>query len=351
MDFDNFSKFEETDQANMLGEIRDLPNQLETTWEMGQQYQIPEKVNFDQITIAGMGGSAIGADIIGGYTNDISEIPIRVLRGYDLPRFVSGERSLVICSSHSGNTEETLSVFNQAISRKCTVIAISTGGELEERANMTNTIFWKFQHVGQPRSAIGFSFGLLYCLFSRISIIPDQKKDIEQVSNSLNNSFNKWDTAIPAVQNLAKRIAGQSIGRTPIFFGAEHLEPVARRWKTQANELAKTIAGFEFLPEANHNSLAGLEFPEEMLQGFYAIFLNSRYYHERNKKRIRLTATEYMVSGVCTDQVTLEAKSKLDEIWQMILLGDFVTYYLAIAYQVDPTPIERLDSFKQAMRD
>jgi glucose/mannose-6-phosphate isomerase len=351
MNPDIFSDYVSIDSLGMLAEIHDLPNQLKTAWSLGTRYDLPEETDFKTIIIAGMGGSAIGADIVSAYAFNLSKIPIMVLRGYDLPEFVSGKQCLVVCSSHSGNTEETISIFDQAINRRCTVLTITTGGLLEARAKEQKTVHWKFEHNGQPRAAVGYSFGLIYCLLSRLSIISDEKKDIDQVISTLEKHLDIWDVNISAARNLPKRIAGQAIGRISIFFGAEHLEPVARRWKTQLNELAKSIAGFEFLPEADHNALAGLDYPEKLIDKFYSVFLNSKYYHLKNNKRIKLTAQEYMVSGICTDQIILDVESKLVEIWTMVLLGDFVSYYLAIAYREDPTPIERLDNFKKAIND
>ncbi len=154
---------------------------------------------------------------------------------------------------------------------------------------------------------------------------------------------------VPVAKNIAKRIAGQAINRYLVILGAEHLEPIARRWKTQINELAKCWAQFEFLPEADHNTLAGLVFPEKNLQNTYALFLDSENYHPRNHKRVELTFSEFMVSGICTDKVSVSSNSRLSEIWKILLLGDFVSYYLAISYQIDPTPIEALENFKKAM--
>lgn len=349
MNLNDVSKFKGIDRSNMLMELQGIPVQLESAWELGKQYPLPKKKDYEHVILAGMGGSAIGADILKAYAQPISNVAISVVRGYDLPEFVKRQQCLVICSSHSGNTEETRSVFDQALSRECELMAVSTGGELENLAKRAKVNFWKFEHKGQPRAAIGYSFGLLYCLFSRLSIIADQKNDMDVVVASLREDVKNLDVTVPAEKNPAKRIAGQALNRALVFFGAEHLEPVARRWKTQVNELAKAWAGFEFLPEADHNSLAGLENPEDVLQKLYAVFLNSNYYHKRNQKRFQLTSQEYMVSGVCTDQVSVQATSRLDEIWRLVLLGDFVSYYLAMAYQEDPTPIERLESFKKSM--
>ncbi|MBM3138609.1 MAG: hypothetical protein FJZ98_10540 [Chloroflexi bacterium] len=158
------------------------------------------------------------------------------------------------------------------------------------------------------------------------------------------------DIDVPVARNLAKRITGQAFGRQPVVLGAEHLEPIARRWKTQINEIAKGWAGFEFMPEANHNTLAGLEYPGPVLEKIYAIFLLSKNYHPRNQKRFELTFDQFMISGLCTDKLQIDEREKLSEIWRMLLLGDFISYYLAMLYEVDPTPIDSLENFKNAMK-
>ncbi len=158
------------------------------------------------------------------------------------------------------------------------------------------------------------------------------------------------DAEVPTVSNFAKRIAGQTIGRMPVVFSAEHLEPVARRWKTQLNEIGKCPAQFEFIPEADHNTLAGLVCPEDLLYKTYALFLTSDRYHERNRKRFDLTAEQFMVAGTCIDKIACKGVTKLAEIWNAILLGDMISFYAAMLYEVDPTPVEVLEDFKRAMR-
>ena len=350
MNFDNNALIHELDKSDMLGEIKNLPEQLSHAWALGDQLPLPEKKKYSSVVIAGMGGSAIGADILAAYVNPFCSLSISVLRGYKLPAWAAGEDVLVICSSHSGNTEETLAVFTHALENSCAVMTISTGGLLLERSREMNKIAWTFKHAGQPRAAVGFSFGLLLNLFSRMGWVPDQKAVLDKVIQSAKDYLESINEAIPSALNHAKRIAGQAVGRSPLILAAEHLEPVARRWKTQLNELAKCSAFFEFLPEADHNTLAGLVYPESSQQNFYSMFLDSGNYNERNQKRMRLTCDEFMVSGFCTDRVHVEEKDKLSEIWKMILLGDFVSFYLAIAYGVDPTPVEALQTFKKALK-
>jgi len=350
MNLDDINQFKIIDPDGMLGELQGLPDQLALAWKTADKYHLPQNVEFSEVIISGMGGSAIGADLVASYALQLCEIPISVIRGYRLPSWAKGKETLVICSSHSGNTEETISVFNEAIEKKCTVMCISRGGKLLSQAKEHGLIGWQFDHHGQPRSAVGFSFGMILNLFSRLKLIIDQKSELESTVIKMREYIKKIDAEIPVVQNLAKRIAGQALNRYLVILGAEHLEPIARRWKTQINELAKCWAQFEFLPEADHNTLAGLIFPEANIQNTYALFLNSENYHPRNKKRLDLTFSEFMIAGMCSDKVDLSDTSLLSEIWKLLLLGDFVSYYLAMAYKVDPTPIEALESFKKAMQ-
>ncbi len=347
MNLDNSKDFASLDRSGMLAEIRGLPEQLSNAWKTAQGLPLPANKKYTRIIIAGMGGSAIGADILSSYIFSKCKLPLYVLRGYQLPAWVQGPEVLVIGSSHSGNTEETLAVFKEALERKCTLMTLSTGGKLFEQARKNKVTAWTFEHAGQPRAAVGYSFGMLLNLFSRLTLIPDQASLLQQAVAEMSALMQEIDADLPAVKNPAKRFAGQAIGRVPVIFGAEHLEPVARRWKTQLNENSKCLAQFEFLPEADHNTLAGLINPEEMLYKTYAIFLTSSLYNERNQKRMELTAREFMLSGVCMDKVACKGESRLSEIWNTILLGDFISFYAAMAYDADPTPIEALSNLKR----
>ena len=350
MILDELDRMKLIDKSNMLLDIQTLPDQLENAWRIAEQHELPDFNHLKGVTISGMGGSAIGADILAAYVSDICKIPVNVFRGYTLPEWVYGSEQLVICSSHSGNTEETVSVFEGALRRNCSMVVVSRNGKISELAVQNKVCFIQFQHAGQPRSAVGFSFGILLNIFSRLGLVPEQADQIMQAADSMRKIMADIDIDVPVVKNLAKRIAGQAFDRQPVIMGAEHLEPIARRWKTQINEIAKGWAGFEFIPEANHNTLAGLEYPELVLSKLYALFLTSESYHTRNRKRFDLTFDQFMVAGLCTDKVTLPKGNKLEEIWRFLILGDYISYYLAMMYEVDPTPIESLESFKIAMQ-
>jgi glucose/mannose-6-phosphate isomerase len=349
MNLNSFQQFKSIDHSDMLGAIRKLPGQLKEAYFLGRDFSLPENKEFNRIVIAGMGGSAIGADFLVAYAFPDLRIPTFVLRDYQLPGWAIGKNCLVICSSHSGNTEETNSVLSQAIERNCTIVVITTGGKLFSTASDNDIVAWKFEHAGQPRAAVGFSFGLLLRLFFRLSLIPEQDEAIKTAVLAMKEFGKEIDADVPIVNNPAKRIAGQLVDQHISVFGAEHLSPVSRRWKTQINELAKCWAQYEFIPEADHNTLAGILQPSNMLSKIFTVFLKSKHYHPRNKRRMDLTLTEFMVAGLCTDQIDFSAEEKMAEMWKAILFGDYVSYYLAMMYEIDPTPVEAIESLKIQM--
>jgi len=352
MNLDDLNRFKELDTLNMLAEIDNLPDQLGQAYQLGLQHDLPAWKDLRQVVIAGMGGSAIGADLLASYCASLSPMPVSVHRDYSLPRFGRGAETLVICSSHSGNTEETLDAFEAARKAACRVIVVSTGGELARRAKENSIPVWTFEHAGQPRAAVGFSFGLLLAMFQRFGFIPDQKDTIADALASMRKSQQYLRADIPAVKNPAKRYAGQLMGRWVTIMGSGLLTTVARRWKGQINEVAKAGANFEFLPEADHNTLAGTMNPEEVLNPHtMTLFLRAPSDHPRNRLRSDLTRKAFMLEGMNTDYVDARGNTPLAHMWTLILFGDYMAYYLAMGYAVDPTPVKALVDFKQAMTE
>jgi glucose/mannose-6-phosphate isomerase len=256
----------------------------------------------------------------------------------------------VIASSHSGNTEETLEAFTSALENNCSLMAVTTGGKLAELAGQANIPVWKFEHKGQPRAAVGFSFGLLLAVFSRLGLIPDPAEELVEALAAMKKQQETLRAEVPATQNPAKRLAGQFVERWVNVYGSGCLAPVARRWKTQINEIAKAGAGFELLPEADHNALAGLLNPADILARTVTLFLRAPTDHARNRLRLDLTRHGFTIEGLTTDVYDAMGETRLAHIWTALHFGDYVSYYLAMAYGADPTPVEALENFKAAMR-
>ena len=352
MNLDDLEYFKQLDSLNMLGEIDGLPDQLASAYQLGMQLDLPDWKDLRQVVIAGMGGSAIGADLVTAYCASLAPIPVFVHRDYGLPLFARGTETLVICSSHSGNTEETLDAFEAARRAECSIIVVSTGGELANRARENNIPLWRFEHSGQPRAAVGFSFGLLLAMFQRNGFIPDQTEALDDALASMKRSQERLKADIPAVKNPAKRYAGQLMGRWVTIVASDFMTAVARRWKGQINELAKAGANAEILPEADHNALAGTMHPQEVLNPHtMTLFLRAPSDHPRNRLRSDLTRKSFMLEGMNTDHVDARGRTPLAHMWTMILFGDYVAYYLAMGYGVDPTPVQVLVEFKDAMAE
>jgi glucose/mannose-6-phosphate isomerase len=350
MNLDDLDRFKQLDSLNMLGEIDNLPDQLSYAYRLGLKHQLPDWQDIKQVVIAGMGGSAIGTDLLASYCASLSLLPVSIHRDYDLPLFARGAETLVICSSHSGDTEETISAFEAARKAGCRIVVICTDGELVKRAKENDIPLWTFDHASQSRAAVGFTFGLLLAMFQRLGFIPDQSAAVEDAFNSLRRIQQHLKADVPAAKNPAKRYAGQLMGRWVTFVGSGLMTAVARRWKGQINEMAKAGANYESIPEADHNTLAGTLNPQETLNAHtMTLFLRAPSDHPRNRLRSDLTRQAFMLEGLNTDYVDARGDTPLAHMWTLILFGDYMAYYLAMGYGVDPTSNPALHDFKEAM--
>lgn len=350
MNLDDTDAFRALDAQKMIVFIDGLPRQLQSAWELGQQLTLPAWTDVRQVVVSGMGGSAIGADLLAAYAAGRCRVPVSVHRDYGLPAWASGAETLAIAVSHSGDTEETLSSLDQARARGCRCLAITTGGGLAKMAAGEGLLLWQFEHHGQPRAAVGFSFALLLAILDRLGFITGAAAELSMTVAAMQAQQDSLKMETPAARNPAKRLAGQFVGRLPVIFGSDLLAPVARRWKTQINELAKTWAQFEELPEADHNTLTGAMFPDTLTSQIMALFLRSAYDQPRNHQRSDLTRQALMIEGVNTDALDGRGENSMAQQWTLLHFGDYVAYYLAMAYGIDPTPVDAIENFKQALK-
>ncbi len=321
MDLNNYQEFLRLDSQNMMGQMNSLPEQLLTAWKEAESLSLGDYSLVRQVIVAGMGGSAIGADLLKAYLAPLSTISIDIHRDYGLPAWADGPETLVIVSSHSGNTEETLSAMDAALERGCSLLAITTGGKIAELAKENQIDLWIFKHQGQPRAAVGYTFCLLLNVFTRLGFIMDPLEELNDAVADMKNQRKLLSVDIPDHHNPAKRLAGQLVDRWVSVFGADLLAPVARRWKGQISEIAKAWGQYEDLPEADHNTLAGVINPEALLVKTIALFLLADENHPRNQRRIELTKKNFMIEGISTDLIQSSRKIPpgpnvdLDPIW------------------------------------
>ncbi len=337
------------DPENMLSYINRLPDDLEAAWYLGKTLPLPEFPKPRAIVICGMGGSAIGGDFFGSYMREISDVAVYSHRDYGLPAWALGADILVICSSHSGNTEETLDCFQTARERGCSLLTISTGGKLREMALEAGVTAWTFEHDGQPRTALAYSFGILLGLASRLGLITGQDEVIKESAALMR----EWRPVYGVIEedkvNPCEELAIRLLDKNVVIFGAGGIEVVARRWKAQIAELAKAWASFEAIPEMNHNTLAGLVFPENLLNDTVGVFLSASTDHARNRLRVKVNEELFVEAGIEVLEVFAKGESRLAQMWSLVQFGDYVAYYLALAYGVDPTPVDILTSLKRKL--
>jgi glucose/mannose-6-phosphate isomerase len=351
MNLDDLDLFKKIDTRNMLAQIDGLPNQLQTAWELGQTQPLPAFKDIQSIVISAMGDSAVAAELVIASVSSSIRLPVALHRGHGLPAFANGPQTLVVCISHSGNSEEVLDVFDAAQKNNCTGMVISTGGEIAKRATDKNIPAWKFDSNGVvDTAAVAYPFGLLLALFSRLELIPDPANDVAEAIAMMKRSQQHITADVIAAKNPAKRYAGQLVGRWVTFVGTENLAPVARRWKMQINQLAKAGANFEIVPEATHNTLIATINPTPTLNAHtMTLFLRAPSDHPRNRLRSDLMRQTFMLEALNTDVIDARGESVIAHLWTLMIFGDYMAYYLAMAYGADPSEEDAFVNFKRSL--
>jgi glucose/mannose-6-phosphate isomerase len=349
MNLDDLDHFRALDSQNFLHDIDTLPDQVAEAWALGSGYDLPAAYRAPrQVVVTGMGGSAIGGALAQAVVGGECTAPLSVVRDYRLPAYV-GPETLVIASSHSGNTEETLSAAEAALGRGARVMAITRGGKLGALAEARGLPVWRFQHTGQPRAAVGYSFMLTLAALFKAGLIGDLSAQVAEAVAAMRAQQPQFRAETPVVNNPAKRMAGQLMERIGAIYGADYLAPVARRWKGQLNEVGKSLALFDELPEMDHNAVVGTMFPEQTLSKVMVLFLRSAHEHPRNRLRVDVTREIFMTAGFNTDVIDANGPSPLADMLTVLHYGDYAAYYLAMCYDIDPSPVPQIDYLKQQL--
>ena len=350
-DLDSPETWSAIDPGDMLGRIGELPEQCENAWAEIMAMDIPlPSTDFHNVLVLGMGGSAIGGDLVRTLVWKESQIPMIVNRDYDIPAFVN-KHTLAIASSYSGNTEETLSSLEQVQESGAVLVAISTGGELARRAQASNIPTVPIKYDSQPRAALGHSLVLLLGVLQKANLIADKSGDLEEAVGVMRKLQAEICAEVPTAENPAKQLAIELQGRLPIVYGAGYLSEVARRWKGQFNENAKNWSFFEILPELNHNAVLGYQFPAELAQHLVVITLRSHLDHPRNRKRADVTQEMLEQRGIKCRMIESRGESPLAVMLSSIHFGDYVSYYLALLNGADPTTVDAISYLKKRLAE
>jgi glucose/mannose-6-phosphate isomerase len=321
----------------MIDDVLGIPDQLrDALWRIESARLQPAEAA--GVVVCGMGGSAIGADLATAALGDRLTRPLIAVRGYGLPSWVTPEWT-VLCSSYSGNTEETLGCFAAAEALGARRIVVSTGGKLTEGAREAGLPVVGLPGIFQPRAAVAYMFTVVAEIAALAGAAPRVHTEIDAAAAFL-------EQEAEALQARAAAIAAELEGTYPVVYGADLTTPVARRWKSQVNENAKLPAFFSELPEADHNELCGWDAPDADLA---AVFLEDSDQHPRVRRRFELTAAGVAGDGAKTVRVETAGETRVARLLWATMLGDLVSLELARARGVDPLPVEAIERFKEAM--
>ncbi len=351
-ELDSFKKIEERDGSSMLELIESFPQQCRDAKCIGDEFELPQefKRSYKNIVCTGLGGSAIGADLARSYIAEDAQIPVLVNRNYTLPNFVTKD-TLVIVSSYSGNTEETLSAYREAVSRGSNIIVITSGGKLEKAAKEDDLPCLVIPGGFPPRCALGYSFFPLLTILAKIDIIRDQAAFIDDAIHNLRKlKDSKIGYKVMRKDNPAKIMAAEIFGKLPVIYASQdHIDAVVTRWRGQLAENSKTLSSGHLFPEMNHNEIVGWENPKEVLKECVAIILRDAADHPRISKRMDATRDLLKRDKVKVLEVSSSGKELLARIFSLVYIGDFVSFYLAILNGIDPTPVEKITMIKKKL--
>jgi glucose/mannose-6-phosphate isomerase len=337
------------DMANMYSLIKRFPDQAAEAIKIGTNAKVKLSVrSIENIVLCGLGGSAIGGDLLKSYLAGELRVPFLVNRNYTLPKFV-GKNSLVIISSYSGNTEETTTAFREAIKRRAKILCISSGGDVAKQAKKRKIPLISIPGGLPPRAALGYSFFPLLITLGKLGLIKNKSREINEALALLREKSDEYGNPEPS-SNKAFQLAEQLRGRVGIVYSStERFDAVATRWRGQIAENGKSLMFGHVLPEMNHNELVGWKKLTEQMREMQVMFLRDEEDHSRVKVRMDITKGVIAEHTQHITEVWSEGTSLLARMLSLVYLGDWVSFYLSILHGVDPTPVKVIDYLKHEL--
>lgn len=339
--------------VKVLASIEKLPNQLSDSFKQFNLVKLPRDYNkINKIIVCGMGGSALGADLVRNLFNDYLKVPIIINNQYHLPRFAD-QNSLIILTSYSGNTEETLSCLKEARKKQLKTFVITSGGQLANIAKKKKLPCFIFNPINnpsaQPRLGAGYSIGILWQLLKKLNLLKIKTKSEEEFIRALKIGNERYN--IKKNNNLAKNFALKLYQKLPIIVASEFLNGNAHLIANQINESAKIFANYFILPELNHHLLEGLIYPKDLRKHYQFIFITSNLYHLRNQKRYQLTKEILRRQKISFLEFKPTGRNIFQQSAEALVFGSYLSFYLAGLYQVNPIKTPWIDFIKKSLKD
>lgn len=343
LDLNDVSAIHAADPQHLLDHLLSLSQHLADGWTAANAVALPSAFEqIDRVVLVAVGRSAIAGAVFAALIAPECRWPITLIRDEDLPAFAADSRTLVITISAAGDAEETLAAFDVAQSRGCQLLVLTHGGELAQRAQASQITVLPLNEQG----SIGWTMAALLKVASRLRWSHDFAADLAETIDITRQWSGALAAESPVAQNLAKREAGQLMGRWVVVYGAGALAPVAEYWKHQINLMAQAWASCEVIPDANHHALAGTEWPADYAHKVMALFLTGAMDRPRHAQRLALTQRTFMLRGCNTDLVRARGRSALAQAMSLALLGDLLSFYLAVLYGANPGSREALAAFQ-----
>jgi len=342
---DDQSRIEKIDKSDMLGDLLKTSDYCRDAIKRAKQVTVPKNFKPKNIVVVGMGGSAIGGELLKDWLRDSLPISIHVCRDYALPAYVN-KNTLVITNSYSGNTEETLTAFLSATQKKCTVIAITSGGQLAEFCKKLHVPHVRIPSGLQPRVAVPYMFFPLPVILEKMGILSsvgDELKAAIDVIETVSKE-NRFD--VPSKSNEAKTVAEKILNTIPVIYGFRQYNSVAYRLKAQFNENSKVPSKSESFPEINHNETVGYDAPKTLTKNFSIILIRDFDEPVEIKNRIEITTELVFKKAKTVTEITAKGQNKLAKMFSVLCLGDYVSVYLAVLQNKDPSPVKIIDKVK-----
>jgi glucose/mannose-6-phosphate isomerase len=338
------------DRDNFKRYLINFPQQIAESQKIFLK-NTPRLINSIQnIIYLGMGGSAIAGDIIMEVLFDELNLPMQVVRGYEIPGYCS-DSSFVIASSYSGNTEETLSAVKKADKAGAQIIALTSGGELLKLAKKNKWSVLLIPDGIPPRQAFGYLFFLAYQLIMKVSGQDMSPKEFEDIIRFAESIVKISDEQTVEGRAFTKDLALRLKNKIPIIYSsAPYLATVATRWKNQFQENSKSMAFHNIIPEMNHNEIVGWEMASLPIKDYLVIFLEYEQSNSRIEKRIQLTKSIIQDRETEVAEVYAEGNSLLANVISLIIKGDWISYYLALFYERNPVQIVNIDYLKSKLK-
>ncbi|MGQ9679414.1 MAG: bifunctional phosphoglucose/phosphomannose isomerase [Candidatus Bathyarchaeia archaeon] len=346
IDLDESERLELLDRGGMLKTLRSFPEACNAAIEEAERLPIDgvDGKSFDEVIILGIGGSAIGGDLVKDWVVDDCATPIYVHRGYGLPRFID-ERTLIFAVSYSGNTDETLSALKEAVSRGCYILTLTSGGLMEDLSSKFRIPCLKLPTGLKPRASLPNQFFGLAKIIERLGLIKNIWSEVDEALTLLKEMREKLAPTTPTELNMAKKIAISLRGKIPFIYGCRLLKSVSYRIRTQLNENAKIISDSGFFPEAFHNMVMSSEGPVDLLKHIsYLLLIDPK----ESQQVLRKVEFFKQLFKPHLRVIELEAKGegRLARIISTLYVGDYMSTYLSLLYGVDPSATESIEKLK-----